>query len=258
MCFWLICIRSSSFTWVNDKDVSGHDFKNSPTSAKTSHSLLRYSCIIHTHLPELMSAFLFCFFVFLCCVRSDDVHSLSAAGTLRLLSFSSSITLLRKHDESLMMVMKFSLASSSSSSASLLLLISYLMGLHVIMFNHRGRPLCSGWIVQPLLRLRRVKRRLPGQKWRDEDPLRPGDPAHTHTWISWISSGINKESIYLSITCTHTHTHTHTRPATSIATTWHIHYIFLLIATLILIQIQQPLKHFELRFTLRGGTRCST
>lgn len=79
------------------------------------------------------------------------------------------------------MVMKFSLASSSSSSASLPLLISYLMGLHVIMFNHRGRPLCSGWIVQPLLRLRRVKRRLPGLKGRDEEPRGPGDPAHTHT-----------------------------------------------------------------------------
>lgn len=76
----------------------------------------------------------------------------------------------------LMIAMEFSPASPSSSSAPLLFLISCLMGSHVIMFNHRGNPLRSGCITQPL---RSVKRCLPDLKRRGMELVGGRETTHT-------------------------------------------------------------------------------
>lgn len=93
-----------------------------------------------------------------------------------------------------MIAMKFSSASPLSSSASLLFLISCLMGSHVIMFNHCGSPLRSGWVTQPPLWLKCC---LPALKWQDKELCGGLGNTHTHT-------------LYVVCAWTYRHTHTHT------------------------------------------------
>lgn len=95
----------------------------------------------------------------------------------------------------LMIAMKFSSASPLSSSASLLFLISCLMGSHVIMFNHCGSPLRSGWVTQPPLWLKCC---LPALKWQDKE-LCGALGIHTHTRC-------------MLCVPEHIDTHTHTQP----------------------------------------------